>query len=343
MDTLYLDNWIRKKIGLPLEVELKRSALDSYQLNALIRTLSYAKEKSSFYKSLYANIDINSEIKSLKDLSKLPLIDEKTLINHGQQLSCVPASQVSRIVTLETSGSTGTPKRIFFTPEDQELMIDFVHHGIAPIAGEGDLFLILMPCERPGSVGDLVRIGLERRNAKTIPYGILPFDGSEDNNILQMMKERGVNSMLATSSAVYRLAKAMENFPPFEIKSILISGEHVTDEIIALAESAWNCKVFEHYGMTESGLGGAVACNEHEGYHPREADLIFEVIDPHTGEVLPDGEEGELVFTTLTRAAMPFIRYRTGDFASWITSPCPCGSVLKRLSRVGSRKALKGY
>ena len=343
MDDLYLDNWIRNKIGLAIDFSLTRNAIEAYQFTALKNTLLYAKLNSTYYKTLYKEIDIEDEIKSLRDISKLPLIDEETLINYGPQMSCVSASQISRIVTLETSGSTGEPKRVFFTQEDQELMVDFVHHGIAPIAGEGDLFLILMPCERPGSVGDLVRIGLERRGARTIPYGILPFDGSKDKEILQIMRDNGVDSLLATSSAIYRLAAAMTEFPPFEIKSILLSGEYVTDEIVAATKAAWNCSVFEHYGMTESGLGGAVACNEHIGYHAREADLLFEIIDPITGEVLPDGENGEIVFTTLSRAAMPFIRYRTGDFASIINEPCPCKSIIKRLSRVGSRKAVKGY
>jgi phenylacetate-coenzyme A ligase PaaK-like adenylate-forming protein len=95
--------------------------------------------------------------------------------------------------------------------------------------------------------------------------------------------------------------------------------------------------------MTEMGLGGAMACEERVGYHPREADLIFEIIDPQTGGPLPEGEVGEVVFTTLTRAAMPLIRYRTGDLSRWIPGNCPCGSVLKRLDRIADRKLVKGY
>ena len=86
-----------------------------------------------------------------------------------------------------------------------------------------------------------------------------------------------------------------------------------------------------------------MACRERAGYHPREADLFFEIVDPSTGEVLPDGVPGEIVFTTLTRRAMPLIRYRTGDFSRWIPEPCPCGSVLKRLGKVGDRAERKSY
>jgi phenylacetate-coenzyme A ligase PaaK-like adenylate-forming protein len=99
----------------------------------------------------------------------------------------------------------------------------------------------------------------------------------------------------------------------------------------------WGCPVFEHYGMTEMGLGGGVQCSAHEGYHLREADLLFEIIDPRTGRPAPDGETGEVVFTTLTRKAMPLVRYRTGDLARFIPDSCPCGTKLKRMDRIEGR------
>ena len=90
----------------------------------------------------------------------------------------------------------------------------------------------------------------------------------------------------------------------------------------------------DHYGSTESGLGGAVQCSARAGRHIRESDLLCEIIDPLTGEPLPDGQWGELVLTTLTREAMPLIRYRTGDWTRILPGECPCGSVLKRLDHV---------
>jgi phenylacetate-coenzyme A ligase PaaK-like adenylate-forming protein len=103
-------------------------------------------------------------------------------------------------------------------------------------------------------------------------------------------------------------------------------------------QSAWNCEVFTHYGLTEMGLGVAVECPAHNGYHFNEADLLAEIIDPETGEVLSDGEEGELVFTTLTREAMPLIRYRTHDISRLSVKPCECGiTTLKKLDRVTRR------
>jgi phenylacetate-coenzyme A ligase PaaK-like adenylate-forming protein len=91
--------------------------------------------------------------------------------------------------------------------------------------------------------------------------------------------------------------------------------------------------------MTEMGLGGAVDCRARSGGHIREADLYVEIVDPDTGRPLPDGEQGELVFTTLTRTGMPLIRYRSGDLSRFIPEPCPCGTVLRRLAWVKGRRA----
>ena len=86
------------------------------------------------------------------------------------------------------------------------------------------------------------------------------------------------------------------------------------------------------------GYGGGVACAALKGYHLREADLWFEIVDPDSGHPVPDGLTGEVVFTTLTRKAMPLVRFRTGDLAAFIPGPCPCGSTIRRLGQVRSRR-----
>ena len=99
----------------------------------------------------------------------------------------------------------------------------------------------------------------------------------------------------------------------------------------------WGCEVFNHYGATEMGLGGGVECVAHRGYHLREADLYFEVVNPLSGEAVRDGEYGEVVFSTLTRRGMPLIRYRMGDRSRFIPGDCPCGTKLKTLEKVRGR------
>jgi phenylacetate-coenzyme A ligase PaaK-like adenylate-forming protein len=102
-------------------------------------------------------------------------------------------------------------------------------------------------------------------------------------------------------------------------------------------EDTWGCKVFNHYGATEMGLGGGVECEAHRGFHLREADMFFEIVNPETGEPVPDGEYGEVVFSTLTRRGMPLVRYRMGDRSRFIVGECPCGTKLRTLEKVCGR------
>jgi phenylacetate-coenzyme A ligase PaaK-like adenylate-forming protein len=102
-------------------------------------------------------------------------------------------------------------------------------------------------------------------------------------------------------------------------------------------ENTWGCKVFNHYGATEMGLGGGVECEAHRGFHLREADMFFEIVNPETGEPVQDGEYGEVVFSTLTRRGMPLVRYRMGDRSRFIVGECPCGTKLRTLEKVRGR------
>jgi phenylacetate-coenzyme A ligase PaaK-like adenylate-forming protein len=349
MNVSEIDAWVARKIGLDSRRPLSCDDLEKYQRRKLAEVVYYAKTHSIFYEERLDGLT----------LTEIPFITASDIISRGSEMLCVPASQVSRIVSLETSGSSeGGRKSIYFTEEDQELMVDYVANGLGLMFAERDngprpqTLLILMPAERPGSIGDLVAKGVARIGVNALPYGVAPSDGSLDDEIIELIIQRGVMSILATPQAALRLARKMKEaggkeFVPAldagSIKSVLLSGDYVSSEIRSEIERLWNCKVYEHYGMTEMGLGGAMACEIRDGYHIREADLYIEIIDPDTGKVVPDGEEGEIVFTTLTRQAMPLIRYRTGDISRIIPEPCPCGSVLKRLARVGRRGQTKNY
>jgi len=340
---LIVDDWIAKKIGLPRGEKLSRKTLEKWQLEKLRETLFRAFANSAFYREKIAK-DIS--ILSLDDMAKLPFTTPEELAEKGSSMVCVPASEVSRIVTIQTtSGTTGPSKRIWFTEADQELMTDYIHHGLPVMTGPRDVFIVLMPCERPGSVGDLVAIGVERIGSRAIRVGTIPTDGSRDEEILGLMRRENVTTGLATAPTAARLAAKSAADPVISnnMRSVLLSAQYISEKDKACIENFWDCDVYEHYGMTETGLGGAMACGVRVGYHPREADILFEIIDPETGIVLPEGEAGEIVFTTLTREAMPLIRYRTGDFSRWLPGPCPCGSVLKRLDKVGDRAERKGY
>ncbi|MBO5496041.1 MAG: AMP-binding protein, partial [Oscillospiraceae bacterium] len=114
------------------------------------------------------------------------------------------------------------------------------------------------------------------------------------------------------------------------LKRALVSGDACPDAVIREAERILCSRLFPHYGSREMALGGAICCPAHAGMHLRENHVIAEIVD-EAGRVLPDGETGELVITTIGMEAMPLIRYRTGDHTRILPGPCPCGSAVKRL------------
>jgi phenylacetate-coenzyme A ligase PaaK-like adenylate-forming protein len=121
------------------------------------------------------------------------------------------------------------------------------------------------------------------------------------------------------------------------LRAIVLCSDHVPHSIVRAVRQRSACEVFQHYGSTEMGLGGGVDCSAHMGYHMREADLYFEIVSSQTGAPLPDGEFGEVVFTTLGRTGMPLIRYRSGDISRILPGPCDCGSIVRRLDQVRER------
>jgi phenylacetate-coenzyme A ligase PaaK-like adenylate-forming protein len=153
--------------------------------------------------------------------------------------------------------------------------------------------------------------------------------------------EHGFDAMVGAPAQVFALARhpAGRALGKGVLKGVLLSTDYVPRAVVHEIKAVWGCPVYEHYGMTETGYGGGVHCATLCGYHLREADLLCEVIDPHTGRPCPPGVAGEVVFTTLTRRAMPLIRYRTGDMAAFLADPCPCGSWLPRLGEVQGRLA----
>lgn len=333
-----LDHWVSKKIHTgtagcaePGKDPLQRHDLERYQLDMINRTLALASEKSSFYRSLYGTVKLNH----LPEMANLPFTTPEDLKADPYRKLCVHPNEIIRIVTLNTSGSTGVPKRVFFTEPDLELCTDYFHHGMRNLVDETDIVGILFPFQTPASVGDQLIKGLGRLGAKTVPLFGLP-----EEEISASIESNQITSLAGMPGQIAGLAEKYAQHS--SIKTVLLSADFVSDSVRGTIRQAWSAEVYEHYGMTEMGLGCAVSCEYQNGYHVREADLYLEIVDPETGSTVPDGEWGEIVFTTLTRIGMPFIRYRTGDISRWKTELCSCGSKLKLLDYIQDRQVRKG-
>lgn len=351
-----LDSWIATRIANPdiwapgLAILQKSRAytkkvripdLEQYQLAMVKKTLETAMGNSPFYREHLRKVNPD-HIRSIQNIQTLPFIFPKDIEQNGLQMLCVSQGDIERITTLQTSGTTSCPKRIFFTGKDLELTQNFFSHGMQTMVKPGEKVMVLMPGLNFGSVGERVKTGLDQTGCETLVHGFV----DDPEKTLETMDHAGVDCIIGLPVQVLCLARSSRarsrsrTTSPGRIKSVLLTGDYVPLSIIRGINEIWGCPVFIHYGMTETGLGGGVECAACRGCHLREADLFFEIVDK-TGSPLPPGKEGEITITTLTRTGMPLIRYRTGDRASFLEGPCPCGSNLKRLDRTRGRSVVR--
>lgn len=334
-----LDPWIKRKIGQKPEDELTREAISAYQWVKLNETLARVRQKSPFYRKHFRCFP-DSPLASSDDIRHFPLTTAGDIRTDPFQFLCTSQDRITRIVTLQTSGTTHHPKRIFFSADDLESTIDFFHHGMSTLVDPGQTVLILLPGKLPGSVGDLLSKGLSRMDVRGIVHGPV----NDPQNVIHQVVTHGIDCIVGIPVQVLSLVRhpAATLIPKGRIKSVLLSTDYIPDAIVRDVARTWDCRVFQHYGMTEMGYGGGVECSVLAGYHYREADLYMEIIDPDTGNRVEKGEWGEVVVTTLTRTAMPLVRYRTGDISRLMTTPCRCGSILERLDKVQGRNEKHG-
>jgi phenylacetate-coenzyme A ligase PaaK-like adenylate-forming protein len=325
-----LDPWTAAHLGCA--GPMTQAQLLAAQMHRLRETVAWAKARSPFYRHLLAAVH-EFDLQSPADLRRLPITTAADLIRNDPPLLCVSQDEISHVVTLDTSGTTGAPKRLFFTAEDLAATTDFFRCGMSLFTRPGDGVLILFPGERPGSVGDLLAAAVERLGARPILAG-WPKDAAATAALLARERPAVV---AGAPVAVLAVAQHSTALGPQAVRSVLLSADHVAASLRRRLAKLWGCEVFEHYGMTEMGLGGGVDCGAHAGYHMREGDLLVEVINCRSGEPAEPGEIGEVAFTTLGRRGMPLIRYCSGDLSRLVPEPCACGSPLMRLEPIRAR------
>lgn len=306
---------------------LTRDVLDAHHLRLWNALLEHVTKHSAYYQHLPAHLD------SLSDVKNLPTICAADISQFGNKMVCVSQSEVDRVLTVESSGTTGKPKRLFFTKEDLEATIAFYAQGYLELIRPGDVVLVLYPHRHEYSVGRLVGKGLEKMGAR--PVYCMP--NATFAEMCQLIQEEQVNSISGLPTTILSLARYCAAFQyDFPIKSLMICGDYFSPFARAEMERIWHSEIFDHYGLAESGLGLALECQSHQGMHIWEKNMYVEILD-ETGHQVPDGVWGEIALTTLARRGQPLIRYRTGDRGRILPNPCACGSVLKRLDRIGGR------
>ena len=315
---------------------MNRKDLEAFQLGCLKKTLKQAA-KSPFYAPILTEKVIDS-IKTLKDIERLPLIEKQTLRDHFPYgFVAAPMKDIVRLHS--SSGTTGTPTVVFHTQHDLDLWTNMTARS-AFMAGARptDVFQNIMGYGLfTGGLG--FHYGMERLGALVIPSA-----AGNSKRQIWFMKTFGTTVCHILPSYSMRLLSffpecGLDPKKDLKLRIFFAGAEPYSNAFRHQIEEAFGVEVFNSYGLSEMcGPGLAFECRErNDGLHLWEDQYLMEIIDPETGEVLPEGEEGELVLTSLQREAMPLIRYRTHDLTRILPEPCPCGRTHRRIARMKGR------
>jgi phenylacetate-CoA ligase len=321
---------------------MPREKLREYQFNLLKDMIELAWNKSPYYKRTFTEAGVQPlHLKSIEDLKKFPTIDKKVLRSRQEvvpdfgDLVCAPEEEF--VFLSASSGSTGVPTASPFTGKDFDDFQDcearlFWASGMRPTdrychALNFTLF-----------VGGPDVIGAMKLGALTIWAGTIPSD-----RLLSIFQTWRPTVTWTTPSYAWFLGETARengiNPADLSIRKIFVAGEPggSIPETRNNIEALWNADVYDYYGLSDIFGACAAMCEEKNGLHWAEDHILVEVVDPETGEELPEGERGEMILTSLKKKARPLIRFRTGDIVSYTTEKCGCGRTHMRLHGIHGR------
>jgi len=306
------------------------------QSRDLGRTVRAMWEKVPFYRSRMEDMGVSPEdIKSGEDLHKLPFMTKSDLRDaYPMGILACGTDDVVRIHA--SSGTTGKPTVVPYTKNDIRTWEECMENCLRT-AGvtRGDVFQVILGYGLfTGALG--FHYGAEKLGAMVIPTG-----GGFTGRQLMLMEDLGTTVFTSTPSYALHLSEEVRKNglrKKLRLRLAILGGEAWTEKMRDRIESELGVVAVDSYGLSEViGPGVAMECPERAGLHPDWEHFIFEIVDPETGRVLPEGEEGELVITSLTKEAMPVIRYRTRDLTRLIPGTCSCGRKGLRLERIKGR------
>ena len=322
------------------EETLSRSEIEKIQLERLQETVSRVYEKVLPYREKMDAMGVKPEdIKTLKDLAKLPFVTKQDLRdNYPFGLFAVPKNELVRIHA--SSGTTGKPTVVGYTKGDLDVWTECVSRiACAGGASKDDVAQICFGYGMfTGALG--LHFGLENIGAAIVPSST----GNSEKQIMYM-KDFETSLLVATPSYALRLAEVANEMgvnpkTDLHVKIALVGSELLTEAMRDEMHKFWgeDVLVTSNYGMSElMGPGVSGECEYMDGMHINEDFFIPEIINPETGEVLPAGEKGELVITCIKKEGLPLIRYRTKDVTRLIYEPCKCGRTFCRMENLSGR------
>ena len=322
-----MENYYQKDIETMPREELKK-----LQDERLVRQIQHVYAHNAYYRRLMDEKGVTpDDIKGTGDLHKLPFISKNDLREaYPDGMLSVPVKDCVRIHS--TSGTTGKRVIAYYTQHDIDLWEDCCARAIAAAGGTSED--VLQVCYGYGlfTGGAGFHGGSHKVGCLTLPMS----SGNTDRQLM-FMQDLHTSILCCTPSYAAYIAETAEEqgiIGDFSLKAGIFGAEAWTEEMRKDIENKLHIKAYDIYGLTElSGPGVAYECSCQDGMHINEDHFIAEIIDPVTQEVLPYGEKGELVFTSLTKEAFPMIRYRTKDICVLNAEPCACGRTHIRMSK----------
>ena len=317
---------------------ITRNELRKHQVKLLKKQVKYCYENSAFYRNKFKSEGITpDDIKALEDAQKIPFTSKNDLRdNYPFGMVTVHLDDIVEIHA--SSGTTGNPVVGAYTPNDMDVWAELMARS-----------LYVTGVRRQDVMHNAYGYGLFtgglgfHYGAQKIGTTIIPISGGITQRQIKLMKDLGSTVLCCTPSYAIYIAEALakEGIKPgndLKLKIGLFGAEPWSERIRERIENELEIEAFDIYGLTElCGPGVSVECSEHSGLHIWEDHFLIETIDPKTGDVLPAGEEGELVFTTLTKTGLPILRFRTRDISVIETEQCECGRSHSRMMRIRGR------
>ncbi len=301
-----------------------REQIRAWQSERLVQTVRRAYDNVPYYRNVMQKKGVTpDDIKSVDDLHKLPFLSKADLRDsYPYGLLAVPLSDCVRIHS--TSGTTGRRVMAFYTQHDVDLWEECCARAITAAGGTKDDVVQVSYGYGLFTGGLGLHGGSHRVGSLTLPMS----SGNTERQI-QFMCDLGTTILCCTPSYAAYLAETIIETGArsrIKLKAGIFGAEAWSEEMRQDIQNKLGIKAYDIYGLTEiSGPGVSFECSAQTGMHINEDHFIAEIIDPNTGEVLPDGEKGELVFTSITKQAFPLLRYRTRDICVLNREPCPCG------------------
>lgn len=320
------------------EESISRDEMQALQLARLQETVSYVYAGNSYYRQKLDDLGVKpGDIKSLDDIKRLPFTTKQDL-RDNYPFKLFTASPKEIVEYHATSGTTGKPIAVGYTRKDLEIWSESMARTCtgAGITSDDVVQNIFGYGLFTGGLG-------AHYGALKVGAGVIPISGGNTQKQIMLMQDFGSTALTSTPSFLVHIHEVGEqlgvDFKKLNLKTAICGAEPWSESMRQSIQEKFGIKVCDIYGLSEiTGPGVSFECREEQnGLHINEDFFYPEIIDPDSGEVLPAGSEGELVFTTINKYGQPLLRYRTRDISSLTYETCSCGRTLVKMARVTGR------